>query len=327
MRLTSKSPEYWARESTLPELTSAVRELGAFDEESATILDFVYADRVVRLLSWAHETPTEVDAGTDLRHLADHLRRAAHDTARADLERAGDYSARWRLLSELLDRAVVSLEPTPESIVGRVGVAIVLRYLDQGERGQSRPLADVERHHRDLVRDDSDWLVSVGLLRVLHPDDDVAGSETRLQLTEPARRLGRKANAPLSLRHLASARPGGPPARAPDTFMDDLRALGAAGLARWHADRYAASLTDAGRQAARRPRALSLLEEIAREGHPRDITDVDAWARAVFRVDLHLLLAWELAHRHGDGDRAELTLSGIGRRALAALGPDVEPDS
>jgi hypothetical protein len=310
MRL--KSPEHWAREATLSELTSAVRALEVFDEASVAILDSVYVDRSTRLLAMARELPMGARPEEDLRRLADHLERAAHDAARAELERLGDYFSRWRLLAEMLLRAAASLETPVTSLDRRPSAVVVLGHLQVGRVYQrGRRVSEVERYCRDLLRDDLASLESLGLL---HPRGDDPGSE--LQPTSPARQLGRRPNATRSLYHLASAHPGGPPATPPDTFWADLRAMEAAGLARRDADQ-SASLTNAGLRVAWRPGAWSLLQKIAAADRPWHPSDIDALARSTFQVDLRLLLAWELAYQHGDGDHAELTISRIGRRALA----------
>src|SRR5256885_11060268 len=101
-----KSPEYWAREATLAELQDAVRALGAFTERAAEVLDFVYIERGMRVLS-----RTQSDSQEESGRLADHLERVAHDTVRDELARLDrPYFARWRLLSEMMHRHAARLD-------------------------------------------------------------------------------------------------------------------------------------------------------------------------------------------------------------------------
>ena len=125
--LLIKSPEYWAREATLAELQAEVRKLDTFDEQTAEVLDFAYIDRCMRILAHVHDGSRE-----DALALADHLERVAHDSVRNELDQLErPYSARWRLLSEIMSRAAMRLE-TPIPILERRHVREILLQLHRG---------------------------------------------------------------------------------------------------------------------------------------------------------------------------------------------------
>ena len=122
--LLDKSPEYWAREAPLAELQAAVRELDPIDDAAAEVLDFVYLERCIRLL-----TRMNGNTRADATALADHLARVAHDSVRDELDRLErPYFARWRLLSETLSRAALRLE-VPIRILERRHVRDILLHL------------------------------------------------------------------------------------------------------------------------------------------------------------------------------------------------------
>lgn len=124
MLLLHKSPEYWAREATLTELQAEVRSIDTFDESIAQVLDFVYVDRCMRALTRVHDTSRE-----DALALADHLERVAHDSVRDELDQLErPYFARWRLLSEIMQRAATRLE-VPLRILERRHVRDILLHL------------------------------------------------------------------------------------------------------------------------------------------------------------------------------------------------------
>ena len=47
--LLGKSPEYWAREATMDELQTQVRNLATWTEQVAEVLDFAYVERSMRI--------------------------------------------------------------------------------------------------------------------------------------------------------------------------------------------------------------------------------------------------------------------------------------
>jgi hypothetical protein len=128
-----KSPEYWAREATLSELQEAVRGFGSWTEQTAEVLDFVYVERGMRVLS-----RTQPDSQDEARKLAEHLERVAHDTVREALESLDrPYFARWRLLSEMMHRCALRLD-VPHKVLDRKYVRDILLRLHAagGQLGQ-----------------------------------------------------------------------------------------------------------------------------------------------------------------------------------------------
>jgi hypothetical protein len=122
--LLNRSPEYWAREATLQELQAEVRKLESWTEQVAEVLDFAYVERSMRVLS-----RTQLGSRDDALALADHLERVAHDSARAELAKLGrPYHARWRMLSEIMQRCALRLE-VPHKILDRKHVREILLRL------------------------------------------------------------------------------------------------------------------------------------------------------------------------------------------------------
>lgn len=122
--LLERSPEYWAREATIEELQEQVRNLPAWNEQVAEVLDFAYVERSMRVLS-----RTQIGARDEALALADHLERVAHDSARAELAKLRrPYHARWRMLSEIMNRCALRLE-VPHKVLGRKHVREILLHL------------------------------------------------------------------------------------------------------------------------------------------------------------------------------------------------------
>lgn len=126
--LLERSPEYWAREATIEELQTEVRNLLSWTEQVAEVLDFAYVERSMRVLS-----RTQVGSREDALALADHLERVAHDSVRIELEKLRrPYHTRWRMLSELMHRCAMHLE-VPHRILDRRHVReILLRLFTAG---------------------------------------------------------------------------------------------------------------------------------------------------------------------------------------------------
>jgi hypothetical protein len=122
--LLEKSPEYWAREATIEELQTQVRNLTTWTEQVAEVLDFAYVERSMRVLS-----RTQSGSRDEALALADHLERVAHDSVRLELEKLGrPYHARWRMLSEIMHRCALHLE-VPHKILDRKHVREILLRL------------------------------------------------------------------------------------------------------------------------------------------------------------------------------------------------------
>ena len=122
--LLGKSPEYWAREATMDELQTQVRNLATWTEQVAEVLDFAYVERSMRVLS-----RTQAVSRDEAIALADHLERVAHDSVRAELSKLRrPYHSRWRMLAEIMHRCATHLE-VPHKILGRKHVREILLYL------------------------------------------------------------------------------------------------------------------------------------------------------------------------------------------------------
>jgi len=122
--LLEKSPEYWAREATIEELQTQVRNLATWTEQVAEVLDFAYVERSMRVLS-----RTQTGSREEAVALADHLERVAHDSVRAELAKLRrPYHTRWRMLSEIMHRCAMRLE-VPHKILGRKHVREILLAL------------------------------------------------------------------------------------------------------------------------------------------------------------------------------------------------------
>jgi hypothetical protein len=122
--LLEKSPEYWAREATMDELQTQVRNLATWTEQAAEVLDFAYVERSMRVLS-----RTQAVSRDEAIALADHLERVAHDSVRAELSKLRrPYHSRWRMLAEIMHRCATHLE-VPHKILGRKHVREILLYL------------------------------------------------------------------------------------------------------------------------------------------------------------------------------------------------------
>ena len=124
--LLERSPEYWAREATIEELQTQVRNLSTWTEQVAEVLDFAYVERSMRVLS-----RTQLDSRDDALALADHLERVAHDSVRPELAKLRrPYHARWRMLSEIMHRCATRLE-VPHKVLARKHVREILLHLYQ----------------------------------------------------------------------------------------------------------------------------------------------------------------------------------------------------
>jgi hypothetical protein len=122
--LLERSPEYWAREATIDELQTQVRNVATWTEQVAEVLDFAYVERSMRALS-----RTQVGARDEALALADHLERVAHDSVRDELAKLRrPYHARWRLLSEMMQRCALRLE-VPHKVLDRKHVREILLRL------------------------------------------------------------------------------------------------------------------------------------------------------------------------------------------------------
>jgi hypothetical protein len=122
--LLDRSPEYWAREASIDELQEQVRNLPTWTEHIAEILDFVYVERSMHVLS-----RTQVGSREDALALADHLERVAHDSVRAELAKLEKpYFTRWRMLSEIMHRCALRFE-VPHRVLDRKHVRDILLRL------------------------------------------------------------------------------------------------------------------------------------------------------------------------------------------------------
>lgn len=140
--LHDRSPEYWARQASLDEIEREVRQLDAWNERAAEVLDFAYLERTLRALG-RHQASSRDETVA----LADHLTSVAHDQDRAALERLGrPYFARWRVLADLLHRNAMRLE-IPHSVLARKHVdAILLAVHAAGGRLPQGRLDEVIRN-------------------------------------------------------------------------------------------------------------------------------------------------------------------------------------
>ena len=136
--LLERSPEYWAREATIEELQEQVRNLPAWNEQVAEVLDFAYVERSMRVLS-----RTQIGARDEALALADHLERVAHDSARAELAKLRrPYHARWRMLSEIMNRCAALMQTIvnhPKPVIAEVnGLATAGAWLTSGGKRSAR---------------------------------------------------------------------------------------------------------------------------------------------------------------------------------------------
>jgi hypothetical protein len=140
--LHDRSPEYWARQASLDELTREVQQLDAWNERAAEVLDFAYLERSLRALGRTHAAARDEAVA-----LADHLTSVAHDQDRAALDRLSrPYFARWRVLADLLHRNAMRLE-VPKSVLARKHVeAILLAVHAAGGRLAQGKLDDIIRN-------------------------------------------------------------------------------------------------------------------------------------------------------------------------------------
>lgn len=122
--LLERSPEYWAREASIDELQEQVRNLPTWTEQIAEVLDFVYVERSMHVLS-----RTQIGSREEALALADHIERVAHDSVRAELAKLDrPYHARWRMLSEIMHRCALRLE-IPHKVLDRKHVRDILLRL------------------------------------------------------------------------------------------------------------------------------------------------------------------------------------------------------
>jgi hypothetical protein len=122
--LLERSPEYWAREATIEELQTQVRNLSTWTEQVAEVLDFAYVERSMHVLS-----RTQTGSRDEALTLADHLERVAHDSVRVELAKLRrPYHTRWRMLSEIMHRCALRLE-VPHKVLGRKHVREILLHL------------------------------------------------------------------------------------------------------------------------------------------------------------------------------------------------------
>jgi hypothetical protein len=141
--LLDRSPEYWARDASIPELQQVVQDIETWSEPEAEVLDFAYMERCARTLSRPQATSSRDDALT----LADHLERVAHDSERAALDRLErPYFARWRLLAELMHRCALR-QDVPRSVLDRKHVReLLLRIETAGGRIAQSDLGAIIRN-------------------------------------------------------------------------------------------------------------------------------------------------------------------------------------
>jgi hypothetical protein len=187
--LLEKSPEYWAREATIDELQTQVRNLATWTEQVAEVLDFAYVERSMRVLSRA-----QLGSRDEALALADHLERVAHDSVRPELAKLRrPYHARWRMLSEIMHRCALRLE-VPHKVLARKHVREILLHLyqaggqvaqsdltlipNEGQRSATLKLMEqwdlIERRAEGTAR-----IVSITDLGRLAIAEEVASRETR----------------------------------------------------------------------------------------------------------------------------------------------------
>ena len=195
--LLERSPEYWAREATIEELQTQVRNLATWTEQVAEVLDFAYVERSMRVLS-----RTQLGSRDEALALADHLERVAHDSVRPELAKLRrPYHARWRMLSEIMHRCATRLE-VPHKVLARKHVREILLHLylsggsvaqsdltlipNEGQRSATLKLMEqwdlIERRADGTAR-----IVSITDLGRLAIAEEVASRETR-EAREPRAR-------------------------------------------------------------------------------------------------------------------------------------------
>jgi DNA-binding MarR family transcriptional regulator len=143
------SPEHVATHASLAELLEAVNARETLSERMAEVLEYVYCERLLKLVRT--NAPRE-----QLEALADHLLEVAHPVRRAALEGLSrPYLQRWSLLRELLERRIESLRSdVPRQVLQREHVLPILRYVAEarGPVGQQDIQKDLELGKANLSR-------------------------------------------------------------------------------------------------------------------------------------------------------------------------------
>ncbi|MFP2906499.1 hypothetical protein ACLESD_15825 [Pyxidicoccus sp. 3LFB2] len=123
------SPEHVANHASFAELLEAVNARDALTDRMAEVLEYVYCERLLKLVRT--NAPRE-----QLEAFAEHLEDVAHPVRQAKLDGLSrPYFQRWSLLRELLERRIESLRSdVPRQVVEREHVLPILQYV-AGARG------------------------------------------------------------------------------------------------------------------------------------------------------------------------------------------------
>lgn len=122
------APQALAANASLDDLSAAIAKLSAWDERSATVLDFIYRTRLVNaLLARRGEA--------DLLALSRHLARVTNPLQQTGLSQLSqNYVARWQAYRDLLEGRIAGLNTqSVDDVLARTHVREILQALASGQ--------------------------------------------------------------------------------------------------------------------------------------------------------------------------------------------------
>lgn len=136
--LSRAVPETLAQAAKLGELLDVVRAIEVWRDREAEVLDYVYRERLIRLIR--EHAPAE-----ELRAFHEHLGRVAHPRRRDALDGLSKpYFARWSAYRDVLENRIAALtSEAPRQVLQRAHVQEILRLVATGAADSQKALGDI----------------------------------------------------------------------------------------------------------------------------------------------------------------------------------------
>lgn len=125
-------PESLAEAASIDDLTETVMNTDTWEERQAQVLDYIYRQRLVRLIRTAKRGESTLK---ELRAFAEHLDKTTHPSRIKKLHNlTKPYGARWVAYLDILESRVAALESdAPDHLMNRKNVKDILALILENE--------------------------------------------------------------------------------------------------------------------------------------------------------------------------------------------------
>jgi len=131
-------PETLAQEAKLGDLLDTVRNTAVWEDRQAEVLDYVYRERLIRLIR--ERAPVE-----EIRAFHEHLGRVAHPRRKEAWEGLSKpYFARWSAYRDVLENRIAALSSeAPRQVLQRAHVREILDLVATGAADSQKTLGEM----------------------------------------------------------------------------------------------------------------------------------------------------------------------------------------